>query len=101
MKYYSEKLNKLFDSEEQLIAQEEEVAKVEAEKAAKEKALKENRAARAKEVQEAFEKAKEVNTEANKKLNDFIKDYGSYHCSFSNVNDDNNFWSLLDYFFKI
>lgn len=98
MKYYSEKLNKLYDNKEELIAAEEKVAAAEAEKAAKEKELKEKRAARAKEVQEAFEKVKEANAEATKKLNDFIKDYGSYHCSFSKTCDEDEFWSILDWF---
>lgn len=97
MKYYSEKLNKLYDNKDELIAAEEKVAAAEAEKAAKEKELKEKRAARAKEVQEAFEKVKEANTEATKKLNDFIEDYGSYHCSFSKTDED-GFWSILDWF---
>ena len=82
MKYYSEKLQKLFDNEEALTAAEE---KAEADRlAAEEKAkqLKETREARAKEVEDAFKAAAEAREAATKLLADFTKDYGSFHYTF-------------------
>ncbi len=82
MKYYSEKLKKLFDDETALTAAEE---KAEADRlAAEEKAkkLKETREARAKEVEDAFKVANEKREAATKLLAAFTKDYGSFHYTF-------------------
>lgn len=83
MKYYSEKLKKLFDTQETLKKAEDVVLKAEAEKLAKEKALKETRANRAKEVETAIKIADEARETANKLLNNFVKDYGSFHYSYT------------------
>lgn len=92
MKYYSEKLKKLFDTEKELNSAEKEFAKAEEER---QKVLDVKRA-RAKEVEDAYKvyatKVKESEIE-NKKLyneylrlrNDFVKDYGSYHMSYTDV----------------
>lgn len=90
MKYYSEKTRKLYDTEADLLKAEALIAKVEAEKAAKEKAAREQRAARAKAVEEALKEANLAKAKANKLLNDFVRDYGSFHASFSNVKDAND-----------
>ena len=92
MKYYSEKLNKVFDTETELIAEEE---RVEAAKVAKEKELvkyKEDRAAKAKEVEEAYAAANEARKNYEKVLREFNKEYGAFHMSV-NIND------ILDNFF--
>lgn len=90
MKYYSEKLKKLFDTEKELRSSEKEFELVEAEK---QKTL-ELKKARAKEVEDAYKayatKVKEAELE-NKKLydeylklrNKFVSDYGSYHMSYT------------------
>lgn len=81
MKFYSEQLNKLFDTAEELQAAEE---KVNAAKKAEEERkanLKAQREERAKTVEEAFKVASEAQKQANKLLSEFIKDYGSYHTS--------------------
>ena len=83
MKYFSEKLKKLYDTEEALKKAEELVLKAEAEKLAKEKLLKETRATRAKNVEAAIKKADEARELADKLLSDFVKDYGSFHYSYT------------------
>lgn len=96
MKFYSELLNKLFDSQEDCAKAEEahkaQVAKAEAEK----KAKSEKRAARAKEVEEFYKAAIEAKKAYNEKLNAFIKDYGNFHMS---VAEPINISSLFDLFF--
>lgn len=79
MKFYSEQLNKLFNSVEELKAAED---KVNAEKRAaeeKQAQLKAQREKRAKEVEEAIKFAAEAQQQANDLLNAFVKDYGSFH----------------------
>lgn len=85
MKYYSEKLKKLFDSTEDLESAEKEYA----EKEAKELKLREVRKTRAQEVEEAYKNYKKL-------LDDFIKDYGSYHQTIR----DNDSLSVFDIMFN-
>lgn len=68
MKYYSEDLQKLFDTQEALVKAEDEA-----------KRKQESRETRAKEVQAAEKKAKEAVAEYSRLYNAFIKDYGSFH----------------------
>ncbi len=83
MKYYSEKTRKLYDNEKDLKNAELTLVKHEAE----EKAKREQRSARAKEVEEAFNNYKKL-------LDAFLKDYGSYHTTFTNSN-----CSIFDWIF--
>ena len=79
MKFYSENLNKLFDSEKELKEAEAEKAAAEAEAKAKKEALTKERKALDKKIHEA--------------LKDFTKDYGSFHTSYSNAEDlFDSFW---------
>ena len=73
--WYSELLDKTFESEEECIAAEEK----ENEKLEAEKAKKAERKERAEAVEKAFRDADEAYKNARTKLNDFIKDYGAYH----------------------
>ena len=85
MKFYSEQLNKLFNSVEELKAAED---KVNAEKRAaeeKQAQLKAQREKRAKEVEDAFKFAAEAQKKANELLNAFVKDYGSFHTTMKNA----------------
>lgn len=84
MKYYSEKLNKVFDKVEDLESAEKEYA----EKETQALKLREERKIRAKEVEDAYIAYKKL-------LNQFIKDYGSYHQTIK----DNDSWSILDIMF--
>lgn len=86
MKYYSETLNELFDTEKDLIEAETRKKDEEAKKLAAEKAKKETRAKRAKEVEEALKFANEAQIDAIKLLKEFTKDYGYFHTSYS-IND--------------
>ena len=81
MKYFSETLNELFDSEEALIEAEKEAEdqKKKAELEAKER--KEQRQARAKEVEDAYQIASDAKKKADELLNAFVKDYNSFHMS--------------------
>ena len=93
MKYYSEKLNKVFDTTEALEVAEKELAEKEAEKAK----LLEVKKARAKEVEEAYLEYQKVKEEAYKTIAEaekkwislrdtFAKDYNGYHMTYTNIN---------------
>ena len=93
MKFYSEVTKKLYDTEADLNDAESAIKKAECEKKARETKLKNERAARAKVVDAAFEdyrKAKEIAkkkySDANDLLDAFVKDYGTYHVSISEKN---------------
>ena len=93
MKFYSEVTKKLYDTEADLNDAESAIKKAEYEKKARETKLKNERAARAKVVDAAFEdyrKAKEIAkkkyADANALLDAFVKDYGTYHVSISEKN---------------
>lgn len=102
MKYYSEMLNKLFESEKDLVAAESKVKIAEEAKKKAEAAKKEARAARAKEVDKALKDADAATAKAQKLLKEFVKDYGSYHTSYelSDVESSaaNSFIDLLTSF---
>lgn len=83
MKYFSESLNKVFDTVEALNKAEAELEAQNQEK--KRKA--EERAARAKEVEEAYAVYK-------KTLAEFCKDYGAYHTTYTPT--DFKYGSLID-----
>lgn len=83
IEYVSDLLGKRFDSEDALKKAE---AAYKKQKADQEK-LKQGREAKAKEVTEAF-------TKANKLLDEFVKEYGSFHTSIHNTD------GLFDLLFK-
>jgi len=94
MKYFSEKLNKIFDSAE--ACEEAEVAhdKAIAEAEAKKKALADERATRAKEVEDLYKAAVEAKKAYNIALQDFLKDYGSFHFTMKDVDP---FFGVFDW----
>ena len=87
MKYYSEKLNKLFETENELVsaekAHDDEVAK---QKKAKEAAAAE-RKARAEEVEKAREAKNKACKHYNEVLEAFLKDFGPYHQTIKTTKD--------------
>ena len=89
MKYYSDKLNKVFDTVDALESAELEYNKTQDEELKK----KQERKERAKEVDEAFKNYQKL-------LSAFIKDYGSYHfsCNDEILDDVNKFLSNIFYF---
>lgn len=94
-KYYSEVLQKTFDTKEECLKAE----KAYEEKHKAELQLKEERAAEAKKVEEAFTKANEAYKEARKQLSEFCTKYGSFHKTYSNVTPTTK--SLFDLFFEL
>lgn len=91
-KYFSELLNKTFDTKEECL---------EAEKAFEEKhkaelQVKEERAARRKEVEKLYEEANEARKKADEALAEFLKKYKHYHSTVSNVP---NTKTIFDVFF--
>ena len=95
MKFYSEKLNKLFDTEELCTEAETAHEKALAEAESKKLKLAEERANRAKEVEELYKAAIEAKKAYDEKLREFLKDYGSFHATFKNVDP---FFTLFDWF---
>ena len=87
--YYSEKLKKHYDSEEECQKAELEYDK----KYELERVKKEQRAAEAKEVEDAFKKANEAYKEAREKLNTFVDKYGSFHTTFNEVVPLDDLWT--------
>lgn len=77
MKYYSEMTKQVYDTTQELEAAEKEV--LDEQKAQEEKLAK--RAERAKEVEAAYAKAAEAKEQADELLNEFLKDYNSFHMS--------------------
>ena len=95
--YYSEVLNKQFDSEEELLAAEQVYLDAEVAKVQKEAKLKAERTERAKEVEQAYKDYNDAYDKAVDKenhyielLNAFISDYGSFHMTFRNSEDKVN-----------
>lgn len=105
MKYYSDVTKKLYDTAEELNKAETAVVKAEQErKAALEKKqaeqakLKEQRAARAQEVTEAIRVRDEAQKKVNELVNNFVKDYGSYHYTWSSDFIDDVFKTVVKFF---
>ena len=88
MYIYSEKTKKRYDTVEECEAAEREFEVAIAEEKERKEKLATERKDRAKEVEEAFKKAHAL-------LNDFAKDYGSFHFSYGT---ENNPLSWLDLF---
>ena len=79
MKYYSEKLKKVYDTVEQLKTAETEYDKAHAAEIAKQK----ERKARAEEINKARKELVNAQNRYNDLINKFVKDYGSYHATYT------------------
>lgn len=90
MKFYSDKLNKLFESADDCAKAEAAAIKAEEEKKAAEQKKAETRKARAKEVEDALKASVEARAKYDKLLREFCKDYGAFHYSFNSENEDEN-----------
>lgn len=104
MKYYSETLQKLFNTEKELVAEETRVKAEQLKKAAAEKAKKEARTTRAKEVEKALKDANAAQKKAIEVLKAFIQDYGYFHSTIKeeNVNPSGDpFFDLIDTFLAL
>ena len=97
MQYYSEKLGKLFKTEEECTkAEQEHEAKVREEEERKTK-LANERKTRAKEVEAAAQAVAEARKHYDELLRNFVKDYGSFHAT---VSSDGNFFDLFSSMFE-
>lgn len=103
MKFYSEQLDKVFDTQE--ACEKAEAAfqeKMEAEKKARAE-KKAERAERAKEVNEAFKEYVDAEKRYTELRNAFIKDYGYWHTTYSDTFDTSNLnlSKLVDEIFQL
>ena len=87
MKFYSEALNRLFDTEKELLEKETLYVKEQKEKKEREKKLIDEKRARANEVTEAYSKVREMQKTYIKLKNKFIQDYGYFHMSYRDIDD--------------
>lgn len=116
MKFYSEKLNKMYSTAAEVVQAEEAYDKKLAEEKAKKEELANTRKARAEEVEKALEELEKVREKAHedirvaeekarKVLADFCKDYGAFHKTYKEgekipafsdwLNDWVPFWRLF------
>lgn len=102
MKYFSEKLNKVFESEQECVDAEQKFEIEEKEKAEKEKELAKTRKERAHEIEEQYKKIMDDRKEYQRMIDDFVRDYGGFHCTFKSnepIFSDMDFFDLLKYAF--
>ncbi len=97
MRYYSDNLKELFDTEKECLEAEESAKKAAEEAKAKAEELKEERKARALEIEEALKNLKDAQKFYSNLVREFVKDYGSYHYSYTDsgkgiFNDFFSFW---------
>lgn len=98
MKFYSEKLNKLFETQKELEdAEQQEKIKAYKEKQAKAKAAAE-RKTRAAEVEAAREAMITAQSKYREVLEAFCRDYGTYHISLTGDDAKKSIPSLFDIF---
>ena len=99
MKFYSEMLKKFYDTQSDCETAEKQAIEAKEKAETKAKALVEQRASRAKEVENAYKNLLNARKAYNKVLNDFCKDYGSYHFSITGKETDP--FNLFARFFEI
>jgi peptidoglycan hydrolase CwlO-like protein len=111
MKYYGERTNKLYETEQECLKaefaakEEENRQKILAERrAAEEKEKKEKAAAERKELAAKVEEARKAMVAAQKTYRDtiseFVKKYGSYHWTSNSVDDIPKLFEIFNPFFK-
>lgn len=87
MKFYSETLKRLFETEAECKEKESLYLKEQEEKKEREKKLTDEKRARAHEVSEAYSKVREMQKTYIKLKNKFIQDYGYFHMSYRDIDD--------------
>ena len=98
MKFYSEITRKYYDTADECTTAECEYNKAVEEAKAKKEALVAERKERAKEVENAYAAVRDAEKKYNELRKDFIKDYGSFHMTFSSADDD--FFTEIREFFR-
>ena len=96
MKIYSEKTGKEYKTVELCLAAEAEFDKQVALEKAKKEELATQRKARAAEVEDSYKKILEAQKEYKEKLNQFVKDYGSFHMTVRT--GEGNPFNMFDWF---
>ena len=99
MKIYSEKTNKEYKTVEECLKAEKEFEEALAVEKAKKQKLIEEKKARAVEVEEAWKGVREATKKYNELKNKFISDYGAFHMTFKDK-DDNSLESFFETFWK-
>lgn len=79
MQYYSKKLNKLYDTVAECVKAESEYDKAQKEQEARVAKLKDERAVRAKELEDAAKDVNKAQQHYYELRDKFVQDYGSYH----------------------
>lgn len=97
MKYYLEKTMKVYDTVEELQKAEKEYDEAHAAEIAK----KRERKARAEEINEARKELVAAQKRYNDLINKFIKDYGSYHATYTDTDVDESLNTLENIFLKL
>ena len=95
MKYYSEKTMKVYDKVEELNTAEKEYDEAHAAEIAKKK----ERKARAEEISNARKDAIKAQEHYNELIKQFVKDYGSYHTTYTK--NDGTLLSTTDLIYKL
>lgn len=97
--YFSEVLNKRFDTEEACLQAEKEYAeKIAAQKEAEQK-LKNEKAARAKDIENAYKAYKDAEKKYLELRNKFVEDYGQYHMTVREESPITSWSDLFNLFF--
>lgn len=99
MKFYSEITKKFYDNAQALEVEEQRIQAEQAAKLEAERKKNEERAIRAKEVEAAYQAKVEAEKTYFELRQAFIKDFGSYHMTFSSHEVDFN--DLINDFLKI
>ena len=100
MRIFSKKTNKEYKTVEDCLKAEKEFDEALALEKAKKQKLAEDKKARATEVEEAWKAVREANRKYVELKNKFINDYGAFHMTFKDK-DDNTWESLFESFWKI
>ena len=87
MRYYSELTKKLYDSEQDLLEDEERVEEETRKLEEQKRAIAEQRKERAAEIDAARKRMIEAQSEYRRLINEFCKDYKSYHYSCNSFED--------------
>ena len=97
MKYYSDVTKKLYDSEQECAEAEALVLKKKQEEEAAAAKKSQERKVRAEAIDASYEKLMAAQKEYSQLVYDFVKDYGSYHKTYSKTGDDalDSIWSFL------
>ena len=99
MKYYSETLDKFFNTEKEALDVEKRAIEEEAKKKELEAVTKKQRAEDAKAIEDALKAVKTAEENYYKLMNEFIKKYGYYHYTSKDPKDFPSMFSIFEPFF--